>query len=769
MPDQKDRSIPIELKASLTSGSGTWHSTGAPGLVRPFLLADGPHGVRRQRTGGDALGIGDSVPATCFPPGVALGSTWDPELVRRVGAALGQEAAALEVDVLLGPGMNIKRSPLGGRNFEYLSEDPHLTGRLAAAYVEGVQSSGVGACVKHFAVNNQETDRMRVSAEVDQRALREIYLRAFEHVVKAARPAMVMSAYNRINGVPASEDHWLLTRLLREEWGFDGVVVSDWGAVDDRVAALRAGLDLEMPPTGTDGEVVAAVDRGELDESALDAVVDRLRRLEARLGGAKEPASEPELAAIRDRNADLAREAAAQAAVLLTNDGVLPLDRSSLDSVAVIGEFARTPRFQGGGSSRIVPTGVSSALDALTRRLGADVVRFAPGYSVDGSGDDALALAAVEVARAAHVAVVFLGLPEHAESEGFDRTTLDLPADQVSLLERVAAVAPRVVVVLSNGGVVSVAEWRHHANAILEGWLLGQAGGEATADLLLGDRAPSGRLAETIPLRLADHPSYPTFPGADGISVYGESVHVGYRYFDTVDRPVAFPFGHGLTYTRFEYSDLRVVAPAENSWEVTFSVTNTGDRDGREVAQLYVGPAEDQPTRPRAELRGFVALDLRPGETTTVTLPLTATDLQTWDARGQRWTVRPGDYAVHVGASSRDVRLRTTVHSDGDRVLAPLTAQSTIAEWRADPAGRQVLATLLDRVSRSGLASSVAPELVRMFLSIPLDKLRSFGLGVTSATVAELVREADARQAELLAAGAYRRPGAARTHSQETP
>ncbi len=762
MADHQARSAPIEasieLKASLTSGSDTWHSTGVPGIVRPFLLADGPHGVRRQREGGDALGIGTSVPATCFPPAVALGSTWDPALVRRVGEALGREAAALEVDVILGPGMNIKRSPLGGRNFEYLSEDPHLTGRLAAAYVEDVQSSGTGACVKHFAVNNQETDRMRVSAEVDQRALREIYLSAFEHVVRTARPAMVMSAYNRINGVPASEDPWLLTRLLRDEWGFDGVVVSDWGAVDDRIAALRAGLDLEMPPTGTDAEVVAAVERGELDESVLDAVAERLRRLEARLGEARRPASAGELAAIRRDNAALAREAAAQAAVLLTNDGVLPLDRSSLDAVAVIGEFARTPRFQGGGSSRIVPTGTTSALDALTRRLGPDVVRFEPGYTEDGADDEGLVLAAVEAARDAGVAVVFLGLPEHAESEGFDRTTIDLPADQVRLLERVAAVAPRVVVVLSNGGVVSVAGWQHHANAVLEGWLLGQGGGDATADLLLGDAAPSGRLAETIPLRLSDHPSYLTFPGGDGVSVYGESVHVGYRHFDALDRPVAFPFGHGLTYTRFEYSDLRVTAVAENSWDVTFSVTNAGDRQGREVAQLYTGLVGDHPTRPRSELRGFAKLDLRPGETTTVTLPLTAADLRTWDARGQRWALTAGEYAVRVGASSRDVRLETTVRSDGDRVLMPLTAHSTIAEWRADPAGREVLAALLGQTALSGAESSVAPELVRMFLSIPLDKLRSFGLGVTSETVARLVAEARAGQERLLAAGAYRHP-----------
>jgi beta-glucosidase len=722
------------------------------------MLTDGPHGVRKQRASADHLGIGDSVPATCFPPAVALGSTWDTALVRRVGEALGREAAALEVDVLLGPGMNIKRSPLGGRNFEYLSEDPHLTARLAAAYVEGVQSTGTGACVKHFAVNNQETDRMRVSAQVDERALREVYLRPFEHVVRTARPAVVMSAYNAINGVPASENPWLLTSVLREEWGFDGVVVSDWGAVDDRVAALRAGLDVEMPPTGTDAEIVAAVERGELEESALDVVAARLRALEARIGPARPRATEEELAGIRRDNAALAREAAARAAVLLTNDGVLPLDPSALDGVAVIGELARTPRFQGGGSSRIVPTEVGSALDALTRRLGADVVRFAPGHTTDGVADESLVLAAVEAARDAQVAVVFLGLPEHAESEGFDRTTIDLPADQLALLERVAAVAPRVVVVLSNGGVVSVAGWRHHAHAILEGWLLGQGGGDATADLLLGDRAPSGRLAETIPLSLADHPSYLTFPGGGGVSVYGESVFVGYRHFDTLDRPVAFPFGHGLTYTRFEYADLRLADVGENAWEVAFSVTNTGDRAGQEVAQLYVGQIEERPTRPRSELRGFAKVDLRPGETTTVTLPLTDADLRTWDARGQRWALAAGDYAIRVGASSRDVRLEATVHSEGDRVLTPLTAQSTIGEWRADPAGREVLAALLGQTALGAAQSSVAPELVRMFLSIPLDKLRSFGLGVTGDTVARLVAEARAGQEQLFATGAYRRP-----------
>ncbi|WP_091769108.1 beta-glucosidase family protein [Blastococcus aurantiacus] len=763
-PGAADVTTELAERAALTSGSSTWHTTAAVG-VPLLVLADGPHGVRRQRGGGDALGIGTSVPATCFPPAVGLGATWDVDLLRRVGAALGAEARALDVDVLLAPGMNIKRSPLNGRNFEYLSEDPFLTGRLAAAMVEGIQSAGVAACIKHFAVNNQETDRMRVSADVDDRALREVYLAAFEHVVRTARPWMVMSAYNRVNGVPASEHPWLLTEVLRDEWGYDGVVVSDWGAVEDRVAAVRAGLDLEMPPSGTDERIVAAVTAGELDEAVLDRVADRMARLAERVrataparpeGWVEGSASDDDLADMRAAHHALAREAATASVVLLKNDGrLLPLDRAAGQSVAVVGELARTPRFQGGGSSRVVPTRLSSALDALSGRLG-DRLRFAAGYTLDGTPSRELVDEAVATARDADVAVVFLGLPEAAESEGFDRTTIDLPDDQLALLSAVAEVAPEVVVVLSNGGVVSVSPWQDRAGAVLEGWLLGQAGGEAVADLLLGDAAPSGRLAEAIPLRLADHPSHLHFPGRDGTVTYGEGTYVGYRQLDTLDVPVAYPFGHGLTYTTFAYSDPRVTACGENAWEISWTVTNTGPRAGREVAQLYVGRQEDRPTRPRVQLAGFASVALEPGASQRVALPLRARDLSTWDAAHRRWSLAAGTYDVRMGASSRDVRLVATVETGGDRFLPPLTRMSTIGEWRADPAGSEVLSALLGRFAAAAGRGTVAPELLRMLDDFPLVKLRTFRLGLTEEVIDGLVEQVAAEHRRLVDSGRYR-------------
>ncbi|GAA3381758.1 glycoside hydrolase family 3 C-terminal domain-containing protein [Cryptosporangium minutisporangium] len=733
MTDDPDR------LAALTSGSDTWHTTGDGAGLPPLTLADGPHGVRRTRPGGDALGIGDSIPATCFPPAVSLGSTWNPALLRRVGQALGREARALGVDVLLGPGMNIKRSPLGGRNFEYLAEDPLLTGVLAAALVDGVQSAGVGACVKHFAVNNQETDRMRISAQVDERALREVYLAGFEHVVRTARPWALMSAYNRVNGVPASEHPWLLTDVLRGEWGFDGVVVSDWGAVVDRVAAVRAGCDVEMPPTGTDHLVADAVRAGTLDAAALERVRDRLHRLHERVRGTAAASLEEAQAA----GAELARQAATEAAVLLKNDdAVLPLDAVTLRRIAVVGELARTPRYQGGGSSRVVPTAVSSLLDALTDRLG-DAVTFAPGYRLDGTGDSALLTEALATAEGADAVVLLLGLPAEAESEGFDRTTISLPADQLRLLTQLAQVNPEIVVVLANGGVVSVAEWREHARAILEGWLPGQAGGDALADLLLGVHAPSGRLAETIPLRLADHPSHLTFPGRDGQVVYGESVFVGYRHFDAVDAPVAYPFGHGLTYTTFGYADLTITPVDDERWEIGCTVTNTGDRAGQEVVQLYT------PTG----LRAFTKISLEPGAERRVALVLTPRDLAVWDVRHQRWTVDPGSYPIRVGASSRDIRLTGDLRTNGDRFLPPLSATSTVGEWRSHPAGGPLLGRVL---ARRRQAAPIAPELLRMVDGIPLRTLRTFGVGLTEDVVAELVDQAERARADLIRSGAYR-------------
>ncbi|NUT38729.1 MAG: beta-glucosidase [Thermoactinospora sp.] len=706
----------LDDRAALTSGSDTWHTTAADGLVPALTLSDGPHGLRRQaQAEGDALALRRSVPATCFPPAVALGSSWDVELATRVGAALGREASALGVDVLLGPGINIKRSPLCGRNFEYFSEDPHLTGALGAALVTGIQSVGVGACVKHFAVNNQETDRMRVSAEVDERTLREIYLRAFEHIVRTARPYAVMSAYNKINGIYASHHRWLLTTLLREEWGFDGLVMSDWGAVNDRVAALEAGLDLEMPPTGTDDEIADAVRSGRLDEKVLDQSVDRLVRLAERVS-------------TRQRfdgwdtgaHHELAREAARASAVLLKNDGdVLPLT----GGFCVVGELARTPRYQGGGSSHVVPTRLDDALEALGGP------GFAAGYRLDGEADERLVAEAVELAARHEVAVLFLGLPEPLESEGFDRTTIDLPAVQLDLLRAVAGACPRTVVVLSNGGVVSVSGWQEHATAILEGWLLGQAGGSALADLLTGVCGPSGRLTETIPVRLQDVPSYLHFPGSDGVVRYGEGRYVGYRHYDSADVPVAYPFGHGLTYSRFAYSGLVV-----DGRRVEATVTNTGERFAHEVVQLYLGFEGD---RPRHELRGFRKVGLEPGESATVAFEVTERDLAYWSASRGGWAVDAGTVTVEVGASSRDIRLAGELAVEGDGHTAELTRMSTLGEWLAHPVGGPVLRELM--AEHVPWLAEAGPALLGMAYGVPLIKFRTFGIGLSAEVVDALV------------------------------
>ncbi|GAA1536321.1 glycoside hydrolase family 3 C-terminal domain-containing protein [Actinomadura kijaniata] len=723
--------------ASLTSGADTWTTAAVRDAVPPVTLADGPHGIRRQDPeAGDALGLTRSVPATCFPPAVALGSSWDPDLARRVGAALAVEAAALGADVVLGPGVNIKRSPLCGRNFEYFSEDPHLTGVMGAGVVSGIQSRGIGACVKHFAVNNQETDRMRVSADVDERTLREIYLPAFEHIVRHARPFMVMSAYNRINGVPASQNRWLLTEVLRGEWGFDGVVVSDWGAVDDRVAALAAGLDLEMPPTGTDHEIVDAVRSGRLDEAAVHRAAGRVRALAERVASAERHDGWDV-----EAHHELAREAARASAVLLKNDeDLLPLDPDARQRIAVVGELARTPRYQGNGSSHVVPTRLDNAWDALTAAAGeATTLTFAAGYRLDGAADDDLERRAADAAADADVALVFLGLPDEAESEGFDRTTLDLPDVQVRLLRRIAGRCPRVVVVLANGGVVSVAGWRDAASAILECWLPGQAGGSAVADLLLGACSPSGRLTETIPLRLADVPSHLHFPGSDGHVVYGEGRYVGYRHHDTLGTEVAYPFGHGLSYTRFEYSDLEVRETGDNTWDVGLTVTNTGGRAAHEVVQLYVAFDEERPTRPRHELRGFAKVALEPGQSAPVSFGLTGRDLARWSvARGGR-RIDPGRFTVEVGASSRDIRLRAELSTPGDGWVPALDGMSTLGEWLDHPVGGPVLRERLGGAFGGRNGGGPPPALLALARGIPLVKFRTFGIGLDFEVVNELV------------------------------
>ncbi|MCF2528852.1 glycoside hydrolase family 3 C-terminal domain-containing protein [Yinghuangia soli] len=726
------RELTTAQKASLTSGADFWHLQGVEAAgIESVMVADGPHGLRKQPAEADPIGLGTSLPATCFPPAVGLASSWDTDLLRRVGEALGAEARAENVSVLLGPGVNIKRSPLCGRNFEYFSEDPFLAGRLGAAYVHGVQSQGVGTSLKHFAANNQETDRFRVSADIDERTLREIYLPAFEHVVKDAAPLTVMCAYNKVNGTYASEHHFLLTEVLRGEWGFDGLVVSDWGAVADRVKALAAGLDIEMPPSGTDAQIVAAVEDGRLTEEQLDAAARRVVTLIERTAGARVEG------AVFDADAHhrLARSAALSSAVLLKNDGILPLDPAGTGRIAVIGEFARTPRYQGSGSSLVVPTRLDNALDAITALAGPERVAFAPGFALDGTPDPGLVADAVAAARDAEVAVLFLGLPAGTESEGHDRTHIDIPADQLALLAEVHTANPATVVVLSNGAAVAVADWQDRAAALLEGWLLGQAGGSATAELLFGLADPSGRLTETLPLRLADTPAHLHFPGSEQHVRYAEGLYVGYRYFDSLNAPVAYPFGHGLSYTTFELSGLSVVRGAGNTCTVTATVTNTGARTGTQTVQIYVHDPASSVDRPVHELKAFGRVTLAPGQSEAITLHLDERAFAYWSAAEHRWKVEARTVEVRAAFSSRDIRARESVELPGDGVFGPLTAMSSLREWLGHPIGGKLVGPLLEKLAAMRPPADGADaergggerSLPEMVAGLPLGKLAMFG------------------------------------------
>ena len=720
--------LTLEEKAALLDGADFWRTQPVERLGIPgVMVTDGPHGLRKQAGDSDHVGLNDSVPATCFPPAAGLASTWDVDLLGRIGAALGRECRAEQVAVLLGPGVNMKRSPLCGRNFEYFSEDPLLAGELGAALVNGLQSTGVGASLKHFAANNQETDRMTVSADADERTLREIYLPAFERVVKQAQPWTVMCAYNKINGTYASEDPWLLTEVLRNEWGFQGLVVSDWGAVNRRDAGVAAGLDLEMPSSGGAGTrvILDAVAAGTLSEADVDRAATRVLTLIDR----SLPTLEPGQSFDAGAHHALAREAATAAAVLLKNDGILPLDPRSGGAIAVIGEFARTPRFQGAGSSQVNPTRVDTALDALRSALdGRRELTFAPGFVIESeAADEELVAEAVRNAARAEVAVLFLGLPPSYESEGYDRAHMDLPAHQIDLLHAVAEVNPRVVVVLSNGSVVTVAPWQDRAQAVLEGWLLGQAGGSATADLLLGAADPAGRLAETVPVRYADNPALGNFPGELGHVRYGEGLLIGYRWYDAHRLEVAYPFGHGLSYTTFGYSDLAVTVLTDGDdprVEVRLTVTNTGDRAGRETVQVYVTDPQSTVFRPEQELRAFAQVSLAPGESAPVRLTLDARAFAFWHSTARNWVVEGGEFGLRAGASSRDIRLTGTVTLSGQGYRAPLAADSSVDVWLDDPAAGPWLREQLGDGMFTAMLSD--PTNGQMMRAIPLVRLSRF-------------------------------------------
>lgn len=649
----------LEEKCACLTGEGYWVLGGCPRLgIGPVAVADGPHGLRKQIGDVDNLGLAESEPAVCFPTASASACSFDVDLMKTMGEAIGDEARGQEVSIVLGPGVNMKRSPLCGRNFEYFSEDPYLAGTLAAAYIEGVQSRGVGTSLKHFAANNQERNRLTLESVIDERALHELYLEPFRIAVERAQPWTVMTAYNLLNGTYCSENEWLMTDVARGQWGFGGAFITDWGAENSNRNSLPAGLDLVMPGPRADyrRDVAAAVENGTIAEKALDAAVRRVLALHDRCErGRRTPI-------LRDVTARLgiARAVAAESAVLLENRGALPLPPDA--KVAVIGAFACQPRYQGAGSSKINPVSLDCALDAL-QRAGVSC-RYASGYDVaSGSTTEELLAEAVCAAREVDVAVVFAGLPDAAESEGVDRCDMALPEGHTLLIERVCAANENTVVVLQ-GGAPIVLPGGSKANAVLLSYLAGCEGGSAVADILTGRVNPSGKLAETWPVRLEDTPCADCYPATGRRALYRESLYVGYRYYDAAHIDVAYPFGHGLSYTSFEYADLDI-SSCDDGFTATCTVHNVGEVFGKEVVQLYVAPIDPDVFKAPQQLKGFVKIALQPGEKRRVSFDLSRSSFAHYDPSVCGWQVEAGSYEFRVAASSRDVRLRTTVEIDG--------------------------------------------------------------------------------------------------------
>ncbi|MGB7981384.1 MAG: glycoside hydrolase family 3 C-terminal domain-containing protein [Candidatus Nanopelagicales bacterium] len=662
-------SLSREERIRLVSGRDFWTTEEFPGHLESIMLTDGPHGLRRQVGDSDHVGLSDSLPATCFPTASALACTWDLELLEQVGAALGREARAADVAVLLGPGLNLKRHPRGGRAFEYFSEDPYLSGQLAAAMIRGIQAQGVAACPKHFAANNQETGRMVLDTIVDERTLRELYLRGFEIAVAQGRPRVLMTAYNLVNGQYASDSTHLLGEVLRDQWGYDGLVVSDWGGTNDHVAGLALGMDLEMPggSGAFDPEIAAALGSGALDEVALDRSAARVAALA--LGWAETRAEFDDARIDVAEHHALARRAVAAGSVLLTNDGLLPLPAQG--TIALIGAFAEVPRYQGAGSSKVNPTRVDALHEQLVAALGdRAAVSYAPGYEPHtGATTPALMAQASAAARAADRVVLVLGLPGALETEGRDRDDCRLPESMVHLAEVVLDANPRTAVVLMNGGPVEL-PFAHRAGALLEAYLGGQAGGAALADVLLGQVEPGGRLAESFPVTLADLPAERNFPGAPRQVEYRETFHVGYRFHDTAGVPAHFPFGHGLGYTTFTF-DPPAVSGADTDLVVSVPVTNTGARAGSTVVQVYLAAKGSRLRRPAKELVGFARVRLDAGRSGLASIALDRRSFTVWDVAAADWLVEAGRYEVLVGASSVDIRGRVTVEVDSPDQVTP--------------------------------------------------------------------------------------------------
>ncbi|TCM95786.1 beta-glucosidase [Paenibacillus sp. BK033] len=730
----------LEEKAGMCSGLDFWRLKGVERLGIPsIMVTDGPHGLRKQQGGTDHLGIFESVPATCFPSAAGMASSWDRELIGKVGEALGEECQAENVAVLLGPGANIKRSPLCGRNFEYFSEDPYLSSEMAASHINGVQSQGVGTSLKHFAVNNQEHRRMGVDAVVDERTLREIYLASFEGAVRKAQPWTVMSAYNKVNGTYASENPYLLTDILKDEWGHEGLVVTDWGANNNRVDGLAAGQELEMPSSGgvNDRKIVAAVQSGQLSEEVLDRAVERILNLIFKSVDNRKPEADYD----RAEHHALARKVAGETMVLLKNEqSLLPLQQNR--KLAVIGAFAQKPRYQGGGSSHIRPTQIDVPLEEIQRLAGdAASVAYAQGYPVDRDDtDESMLEQAIEAAKAADAAVIFAGLPDRYESEGYDRKHLRMPANQNQLIEAIAAVQSNVVVVLLCGSPVEM-PWIGHAGAVLKAYLGGQAVGGAIADVLFGIVNPSGKLAETFPVKLSDNPSFLFFPGEGNRVEYREGIFVGYRYYDTKQVKPLFPFGHGLSYTSFAYSNLllsRKEMRDTDTLEVQVTVQNTGTRAGKEIVQLYVRDVESTVMRPTKELKGFAKVDLQPGEATTVTLTLDKRSFAYYNVLLKDWHVESGQYEILIGRSSEDIALSDTLIVESTvKVKTKVERSTLLADLMSDPDRAPVVQGLIQSF-QSGMGASMDSDALgegmgemfaEMMKYMPLRAMVSFSQG----------------------------------------
>ena len=728
----------LEEKAALMQGRDWWHTVPVERLGVPsIMVSDGPHGLRKQVPSPDHP-RDDTIKATCFPTAAGMACSFDPELMRELGNILGDTCQAEDVAVLLGPAANIKRSPLCGRNFEYFSEDPVLSGEIAAGYIRGVQEKGVGVSLKHFAANNQETRRMSVSEIISERALREIYLASFERAVKGSDPWTLMCSYNKINGCYSSENPWLLTSVLREQWGWDGVVMSDWGAVNDHVAGVAAGLELEMPRATDDDDrlIVEAVKSGELPEEVLDRAVERMLNLIDKAVSQRRPETEIDLG----QQHHIARKLAREAMVLLKNDGdLLPIKGNR--KVAFIGQFAAKPRYQGGGSSHINTAEELSSLEAVRSVC---PVTYAQGYITDkDETDEALVSEAVQVAKDADIVVAFLGLPDNFESEGYDRSHLSIPTCQLHLLDELLKVQKNVAVVLMNGAPVTM-PFVDRVPAILEAYLAGQAGGGAIVDLLFGAVSPCGKLAETFPLKLSDTPCYLNFPGDGDQVVYAEDVYVGYRYYDKKEMPVLFPFGHGLTYTTFAYSNLRLSSDTFTGEPLTVKVdvTNTGKVAAKEIVQFYVRPDHAGQNRPVRELKAFGKLLLQPGETGTVTVTLDSRAFAYWEQGLDDWFVEPGKYVIEAAASSRDIRLSAQVTAEGKPYYPPVTMDSTFGDVLKIPGAREIIeqrSSIMQGAPVTG--DEVNFEMMEaMMRDMPLHAMCSFANGsVTRADIAALV------------------------------